>query len=33
MGIPPDGVTELRTEDAPIEHRAEPADDLPADQV
>jgi len=33
MGIPPDGGSPLRTEDASIEHRAAPADDLPAEQV
>jgi len=33
MSIPPDGGSPLRTEDASIEHRAAPADDLPAEQV
>ena len=33
MSILPDGGGPPRTEDAPIEHRAAPADDLPADQV
>jgi hypothetical protein len=33
MGITPDGGGPLRTEDASIEHRAAPADDLPAELV
>jgi hypothetical protein len=33
MSIPPDGGTRLRAEDAAIEHRAAPADDLPAERV
>jgi hypothetical protein len=33
MSIPPDGGSRRRPEDASIEHRAAPADDLPAEQV